>query len=262
MSNPTTARAALRETALLAARGAGRIQKDHARTRIAVEKKGAADITTQVDLECEAFIVALIRSRHPDHGVLGEEGAKDAGSSAYLWIIDPLDGTKNYAHGYGKSCVSIAVAVDGQPLLGVVYNPRAEELFVAEAGAGATLNDQPIAVSPIAELDRAMVASALTYDGRQADQAQLARLARVLGAAEAVRSDGCCALDLCDVACGRLEAYFERGIQSWDMAAGALIVKEAGGRISTFDGGPFKLFGREICASNGRIHTALTPLLT
>lgn len=261
MNSVMTERAALRETALLAARGAGRIQKEHSRARILVEKKGAADITTQVDRECESFIVEMIRSRHPGHGVLGEEGAQDPGRGAYLWIIDPLDGTKNYAHGYGKSCVSIAVAVDDEPILGVVYNPRADELFVAEAGAGATLNGQSIAVSPIAELDRAMVASALTYDGRQADRAQLERLARVLGAVEAVRSDGCCALDLCDVACGRLEAYFERGIQAWDMAAGGLIVREASGRISGFAGGPFNLLGREIVATNGRIHAALTPLL-
>lgn len=261
MSSSSPAPLTFRETALIAARGAGRIQKERARTRIAVEKKGAADIITQVDRECEEFIVAVIRARHPDHGVLGEEGAQDAGSSEYQWIIDPLDGTKNYAHGYGKSCVSIALAQRGEPILGVVFHPRADELFVAEAGAGATLNGQPIAVSPITELDRAMIASALTYDGRQADERQLRRLARVLGAAEAVRSDGCAALDLCDVACGRLEAYFERGIQSWDMAAGGLIVREAGGRISAFDGGAFNLEGREICASNGHIHAALLPLL-
>lgn len=261
MSGAFADRAALRETALIAARGAGRIQKERARTRVAVEKKGAADIITEVDRECEAFIVAVIRSRHPDHGVLGEEGAQQEGRGEYLWIIDPLDGTKNYAHGYGKSCVSIAVAARGEPILGVVYHPRADELFVAEAGAGATLNGQPISVSPIPELGSAMVASALTYDGRQADKRQLARLCRVLEAAEAVRSDGCAALDLCDVACGRLEAYFERGIQSWDIAAGGLIVREAGGQISAFNGGPFDLFGREICATNGRIHSALIPLL-
>ncbi len=252
---------ALRETAILAARGAGQIQKDRSRARVAVEKKGAADITTAVDRECEELIVELIRARHPEHGILGEEGAQQHSSAEYLWVIDPLDGTKNFAHGYGKSCVSIAVCRRGEVVLGVVYHPRADELFVAAAGAGATLNGRAIAVSPIRSLDSAMVASALTYDGRQADRAQLERLARVLAAAEAVRSDGCAALDLCDVACGRLEAYFERGIQAWDIAAGGLIVREAGGQISAFSGQPFALFGREIFASNGHIHAELAPLL-
>jgi len=254
-------RAAVLETALAAARGAGRIQKARSAARIAVEKKGPADITTAVDRECEEFIVELIHSRHPDHGVLGEEGAQKKTSSDSLWIIDPLDGTKNYAHGYGKSCVSIALAVRGEVVLGVVYHPRADELFVAERGGGATLNGAPIVVSPITALDGAMVASALTYDGRGADRAQLERLARVLAAAEAVRSDGCAALDLCDVACGRLEAYFERGLQAWDIAAGGLIVREAGGCVSRFQSTDYDVFGREIFASNGRIHEALGALL-
>jgi myo-inositol-1(or 4)-monophosphatase len=253
--------AAWLETATLAARGAGRIQRERARARVVVEKKGAADIITAVDRECEDFIVDLIRRRHPGHGVLGEEGARSEADGEWLWIIDPLDGTKNYAHGYGKSCVSIALALRGEPLLGVVYYPRADELFVAQAGQGATLNGQPIAVSPILALDSAMVASALTYDGRGADRAQLERLARVLGAAEAVRSDGCAALDLCDVACGRLDAYFERGLKAWDLAAGGLIVREAGGTVTSFAGTAYSPFGREVCASNGRIHDDLIKLL-
>src|SRR5262249_13224978 len=153
-------------------------------------------------------------------------------------------------HGYARSCVSIALA-ERHPgggvtvLLGVVFNPRADEIFAAEAGAGATLNGRAIAVSGTAALDRAMVASALTYDGRGADRAQLERLARVLGAAEALRSDGCAALDLCDVACGRFEAYFEPGLRAWDTAAGALIVREAGGHVTTFGGAPHDPFGAE-----------------
>jgi myo-inositol-1(or 4)-monophosphatase len=254
-------RSAWLQTAIEAARGAGQIQRAHGRSRVAVEKKGTADIITAVDRECEEYIVGRLRSRFPDHGVLGEEGARAESTSEYLWIIDPLDGTKNYAHGYGKSCVSIALAWRGDPILGVVYHPRLDELFIGEAGRGATCNGEPIAVSPIADLDSAMVASAITYDGRQADRAQLDRLARVLGAAEAVRSDGCAALDLCDVACGRLDAYFERGPQAWDFAAGGLIVREAGGTVSTFTGGEYSPFCREVCASNGRIHPALIKLL-
>jgi myo-inositol-1(or 4)-monophosphatase len=157
--------------------------------------------------------------------------------------------------------VSIALSLDGRVILGVVYNPHADELFVARAGSGATLNGAPIQVSKIAAMAHAMVASALTYDGRQADRPQLDRLGRVLGAAQAVRSDGCAALDLCDVARGRFEGYFERGLRPWDSAAGALIVTCAGGRVTGFSGQPHDPFAAETLASNGLIHDPLVQLM-
>ena len=252
---------ALREIAVTAAREAGRLQQEAARTRFAIEQKGPADITTAVDLACEARIVEVIRAACPDHDLLAEEGTATGGASPYLWIADPLDGTKNYAHGYARSCVSIALLIRGVAALGVVFNARQGELFVAEAGKGATLNGERISVSGVRELGRAMVASALTYDGRGADRAQLDRLGRVLGAVEAVRSDGCAALDLCDVACGRFEAYFERGLKPWDSAAAALIVQEAGGRVSAFKGAAHDIYAAETFASNGQIHEALAALL-
>lgn len=261
-----TERVRLRETAEYAAREAGRIQLARRPSTLAIERKGAADITTDVDLACEACIAAIVNECHPGHGILGEEGTRSEhqSQSPLVWIVDPLDGTKNYAHGYPRSCVSIAVAQNNsgacRVLLGVVFNPRTNEMFVAQEGAGATLNGQAICVSPIESLDRAMVASALTYQGRQADRTQLERLARVLGAAEAVRSGGCAALDLCDVACGRLDAYFEPGLHAWDTAAGALIVREAGGCVTTFDGTPHDPFGIETFASNGRVHQTLLAL--
>jgi myo-inositol-1(or 4)-monophosphatase len=253
-------RSSWKETALLAVRGAGRIQLERI-GKASVERKGPADITTDVDRACETFVAELTRTRHPGHEVLGEEGTQGRRGASHLWIVDPLDGTKNYAHGYGRSCVSLALAVDGLVVLGVVFSPRADELFLAETGRGATLNGAPIRVSDTEALDRAMVASALAYSGRVADSEQLQRLGRVLAVVEAVRSDGCAALDLCDVACGRFDAYFERGLHAWDTAAGALIVEQAGGRMSTSQGAPHDIYGRDTLATNGRLHDALLPVV-
>jgi len=253
------------DTAVLAARAAGAVQRGFLGAAV-VEDKGASDITTDVDAACERAVVEIIEGRHPGHSVLAEEGTERRGAGPWLWIVDPLDGTKNYAHGYPRSCVSIACARDGVVVAGVVFNPHADELFAAELGAGARLGAAPIRVSPTPRLSRAMVASALTYDAstptvRAADRAQLERLARVLGAAEALRSDGCCALDLCDVARGRFDGYFERGLKAWDTAAGALIVREAGGRTSDFGGGPHDPFGLDTLATNAAIHDELVALM-
>jgi myo-inositol-1(or 4)-monophosphatase len=249
------------DTAIAAAREAGRIQRERARIGVRVSAKGDADITTDVDDACERAIVSLVRSRHPSHEVLGEEGTTPEASARHVWIVDPLDGTKNYAHGYPRSAVSIALEIDRVVQVAVVYNARADELFVAERGRGATLNGEPIRVSTVATIDRAMIASALTYDGRHANRAQLERLARVLGVAEAVRSDGCAALDLCDVACGRFDAYFEPGLKPWDTAAGALIVQEAGGTVTGFEGRAFDPHVPELVATNGAIHRALLDVV-
>ncbi len=262
-----TARPAhLLESAVAAARAAGAIQAARRKGGFKVEDKGAADIVTEVDGECERAIAELVATRHPGHAVLGEEGTGSVDAEAeFLWIVDPLDGTKNYAHGYARSCVSIAVAERGEVVVGVVYNPATDELFAAEEGKGATLDGRPIRVSGTERISRAMVASALTYDPtpgvRRADPDQLERLARVLAAAEAVRSDGCCALDLCDVARGRFDAYFEHGLKSWDTAAGALIVREAGGTVTTYAGGPHHPGSPDMVASNGRFHQELVRLM-
>lgn len=262
----STVPAELFETAIAAARAAGELQLRRRGPGLKVEDKGAADIITDVDRDCEQAVVELVARRHPDHAMLAEEGTDTAGhSSPYLWIVDPLDGTKNYAHGYARSCVSVAVAERSQVVVGVVYNAAAGELFAAQAGRGATLDGAPIHVSPIPRLSRAMVASALAYDPtpgvRRADRDQLERLARVLAEAEAVRSDGCCALDLCDVARGRFDAYFEHRLKSWDTAAGTLIVREAGGTVTTYGGGPHDYSSPDMLASNGRFHAELVALM-
>lgn len=251
---------AWKETAQLAVRGAGQLQLQHL-GRATAERKGAADITTDVDRMSEQFIVEVLRERHPGHQVLGEEGTEGKRTASHLWIVDPLDGTKNYAHGYGRWCVSLALAVASEVVLGAIYASRTDELFSAEKGHGALLNGAAIRVSQTDLLDRAMVASALAYSGRVADTGQLQRLGRVLGVVEAVRSDGCAALDLCDVACGRFDAYFERGLHAWDTAAGSLIVSEAGGRVTSSQGTPHDLYGFDTVASNGRIHAALLSLV-
>jgi myo-inositol-1(or 4)-monophosphatase len=257
----------LRATLLLAVREAGRIQLERRAHPIEVSPKGFRDLVTEVDHAVEEHVFRLITERHPDHAVLGEEeaeardGEPSAGRSApALWILDPLDGTKNYAHGYGRSCVSLAYAERGLVRLGAVYNPAKEELFFAEAGRGATLNGAPIHVSSTSRLDRAMVSTALTVRGRF-EAAQLERIARLLGSVEAVRSDGSAALDLCDVAAGRFECFFEPGLAAWDVAAGGLIVAEAGGRVTRRDGSPHQLFGRDIVASNGILHPELLGLI-
>jgi myo-inositol-1(or 4)-monophosphatase len=245
-----------RESALLAARVAGEIQRRRLGGDLGIERKGVGDITTEVDHACEAAIIDVLRARHPDHDIVAEEGRGSRLGSRSCWLVDPLDGTKNFAHGYRRFCVSIALALDGQVELGVVLNPILWELFVAEAGRGATLEGVPIAVSARGELGDALVAS--TVD---AAPAQLARLGRVAAVARAVRCDGSAALDLCDVACGRLDAYFEAGLAPWDTAAGALIVAEAGGRISTFSGGHHGIGAHETLATNGRLHPPLARLM-
>jgi myo-inositol-1(or 4)-monophosphatase len=254
-------RAACRETALLAVRAAGQLQRERRRTA-SVEPKGAADITTDVDRACEKLVVELVRARHPGHDILGEEGAEGRRGARHLWIVDPLDGTKNYAHGYRRSCISLALAIEGQVVLGAVFNAGAEELFFCEKGHGATLNGLPISVSGTKALERAMVASALTYSGRRADTGQLQRLGRLLAVVEAVRSDGCAALDLCDVACGRFDAFFERGLHAWDTAAGALLVEEAGGRVTSSQGAPHDIYGLDTLATNAKLHAALLPYVS
>jgi myo-inositol-1(or 4)-monophosphatase len=248
-------------TAIEAARAAGDIQRRRLGGPLAVERKGPSDITTDVDRGCEAVVAEIVRRRHPDHDVLGEEGTEPGGGSTDLWIVDPLDGTKNFSHGYRRFCVSIALEKAGRVTLGVVYNPVTDELFAAQLGGGATLNDRIIRVSPVAVVSGAMVASALARRDGSVDREQLERLARVYQASEALRSDGCAALDLCDVACGRLDGYFEAGLHAWDTAAGVLLVREAGGLVTTYGGAGHDLRGVETLASNGLIHAELAGLL-
>ncbi len=251
--------AAARTTLVHAVQAAGSLQLQGAKAPT-VEAKGQGDLVTDVDRACEAEVVALIRQEHPTHAVLAEEGTGARVEAGPLWILDPLDGTKNYLHGLPRFGCALALMWDGIAILGAVYNPALEELFLAERGRGATLNGTSIRVSATADLTAALVGSALTVRRRFAAK-QFARLERLVESAQGVRVGGCASLDLCDVARGRLDVYLEEGLDPWDTAAGALIVREAGGVVTTFQGQPHDPFGAETLASNGRLGAALVGAL-
>jgi myo-inositol-1(or 4)-monophosphatase len=243
-------------TAVEAALAAGRIQRQYFRQRTEVHKKGRIDLVTAADLAVEQMFRDLIARRFPTHGVLGEEAA--AGTqptgSRHRWIIDPVDGTTNFAHGLAIFCVSIALEIDGQVELGVVYDPIADELFTAERGEGARLNGLPLHVSACATLVDACLCTGFPYSIRDERRRQLHVFAAFLEEAQAVRRLGSAALDLCYVATGRLDGFWEERIHPWDIAAGGLIVHEAGGRVTGMRGETFDPFAGHVLASNGAIH--------
>jgi myo-inositol-1(or 4)-monophosphatase len=190
----------------------------------------------------------------PTHAILAEEGGAHSGTDPrYRWIVDPLDGTTNYAHGFPFFCVSIGLEVEGRLTLGVVYAPSLDELFVAEAGRGATVNDRPIHVSSIDDLDQALLATGFPYDRAQFPRA-LRSFEVVSLRSQAVRRAGSAALDLCYVACGRFDGYWEHSVKPWDVAAGALLVREAGGSVSGTDGSAFGVESGQVLATNGILH--------
>src|SRR5437588_3954109 len=227
-----------------------------------IRHKSAVDIVTDVDLQSEHEILTALLKAFPTHAVLGEEGGARSGSDPrYRWIVDPLDGTTNYAHGFPFFCVSIGLEVEGRLMLGVVYAPGFDELFVAEAGRGAVVNDRPIQVSSTRDLSQALLATGFPYD--RAEFPRALKSFEVLSMhSQAVRRAGSAVLDLCYVACGRLDGYWEHHVKPWDIAAGALIVVEAGGTVTATDGSPFKVEGGQVLASNALLHASMTSTLT
>jgi myo-inositol-1(or 4)-monophosphatase len=238
--------------------------------------KGAIDPVTESDLQSQELIVGLIRRSFPDHGFLAEETAGEGGGAGpspaattppasaprpCRWIIDPLDGTVNFAHGLAAFCVSIALEVEGRLEYGVVYDPLRDELFEARRGQGALLNGRAIRVSGIDRLDRALVATGFPYDIRERLPETLGRLRRILGAVQGLRRIGSAALDMSYLACGRFDAFYEENLKPWDTAAGLLLISEAGGRLSSFNGGPYDLYSPNILCSNGWLHEKLLTLL-
>ncbi len=253
------------ETALavakMAAQKAGSLLRDSLKTDFKVSKKGPTNLVTEIDLRAESIIIEFIERHFPDHSVLSEEREEKVGSAPYRWVIDPIDGTTNYAHGYSCFCVSIAQEVEGNLKLGVVYDPIANELFWAERNQGAFLNDEPIRVSRVEELIESLVATGFPYDPKERDL-NLELFARMTRSVRGVRRDGSAALDLCYVACGRFDGFWEISLNPWDVAAGQLIVEEAGGRVTRFDQSPCGIEGSQVLASNGKLHGALSELLT
>jgi len=231
--------------------------------------KSAIDPVTESDLASQETIISLIRQTFPDHGFLAEEAMEEVGEGAkvpdhpptYRWIIDPLDGTVNFAHGFPMFCVSIAFEAAGVLEYGVIYDPLREELFEAKRGGGATLNGQPIRVSQVGRLEAALVVTGFPYDIRMRLPETMARMGRMLAVAQGVRRAGSAALDLAYVAAGRLDGFWEENLKPWDTAAGVLLVAEAGGAVSTFTDAPYTLTAANILASNGLLHADMVRLL-
>jgi myo-inositol-1(or 4)-monophosphatase len=238
------------------AREAGALLMQYFDQHVKVEYKGEADLVTIADRKSEALIRDRIRAQFPGHDVLGEEeGLRDTGSE-FRWYVDPLDGTTNFAHGYPVFCVSMALQRKGEMIAGVCYDPTRNELFAAERGKGAFLNEQPIHVSAIAKLAEALVSTGFPSHKRHKNP-NIYFYHQLTLRSHGVRRAGSAALDLCSVACGRFDGFWEFNLNPWDTAAGVLIVEEAGGRASDFSGGPFPLNSRETLASNGVIHEEL-----
>jgi myo-inositol-1(or 4)-monophosphatase len=244
-----------------AAARAGALIRARYRERQDISFKSEVDLVTAVDRQAEQLIVEAIRDAFPAHGIVAEESAAVVGEDPHRWYIDPLDGTTNFAHGYPHFAVSLALAREEELLLGLVYDPIREETFTALRGAGARLNGAPIGVSDTPALERALLGTGFPYDRRQHADFYLAFLREGMLRGQGVRRSGSAALDLCYVACGRLDAFWEWKLHPWDTAAGRLIVEEAGGRVSDFRAHPHRLAGEETAASNGHLHEQLLAMI-
>jgi myo-inositol-1(or 4)-monophosphatase len=244
-----------------AARKAGALLSRRRGNLKEINYKGSVDLVTDADRESQELIRGLIQRNFPGHDILGEEDLSRDKGSEYRWLIDPLDGTTNYAHDFPVFCVSIALEYNETIILGVVFDPTREELFTARRGMGAERNGQTITVSRERQLSKSLLATGFPYDIRESEINNLDHFARLAVRAQAVRRCGSAALDLCYTACGRFDGFWEMKLAPWDMAAGALMIKEAGGTITDFGGAPFSHYGREMLATNGLIHEQMVSVL-
>ncbi len=251
------------ELAVRAARDAGRIQREQYEGDFEIHTKSAViDLVTDVDRASEKLIIDAIQTERGVDAILAEEGGgSDDPDAEWRWVIDPLDGTVNYAHGYPRFCVSIGVERRGVATVGVVYDPLLDELFSAVRGRGAMLNDRALRVSEKAQFDQAMLATGFAYDVHRSLEDNLDHFTAFVKTVQAIRRDGSAALNLCYVAAGRFDGFWEIKLHPWDVAAGLLIVEEAGGRASDFSGRQSETNDREIVASNGPLHNAMLEIL-
>lgn len=248
-------------TAVEAVVRAGEIHLSRFRSGVRVDKKGAIDLVTEVDLDVERMFRAMIATRFPDHHVLAEELGGGAGTSRHRWVFDPLDGTTNYAHGLPIFCASLALEIDGVAEVAAVYDATRHELFTAERGVGAWLNGEPLKVSTTAAMIEALLVTGFPYDVQKDPEPYMRVFSAFIARARAVRRLGSAAIDLCYVAAGRMDGFWEAQLNPWDTRAGALIVQEAGGRVTGMDGQPWVPENGHILASNGAIHEAMLEIL-
>jgi myo-inositol-1(or 4)-monophosphatase len=243
---------------------AGEIQMSRRESGFQIDKKGTIDLVTEVDLECEKMCRAVVAERFPHHDILAEELSSGPGqprTSRYRWVFDPLDGTTNYAHGLPVFCASLALEIDGRAEVAAIYDPTRKELFTGERGQGAFVNGTRLRVSETRNLLDALLVTGFPYDVHEKLVPLLAMFGAFLGHARAVRRLGSAALDLCYVAAGRIDGFWEQTLKPWDVAAGALIVEEAGGRITGMDGSRFDPAAAHLVASNGQIHEAMLDVI-
>lgn len=247
--------------AVQAAEKAGLLLKKRISRKRTVDYKGVVNLVTEMDILSEKIIVNEIRRHYPNHSFLVEENTIKEEDSPFRWIIDPLDGTTNYAHTFPIFCVSIALAKRGEIILGVVYDPMRDELFVAEKGKGSCLNGRKISVSSTPKLSQSLLATGFPYDLRESRTNNFDHFRNFALRVHAVRRTGSAALDLCYVAAGRFDGFWEMKLGPWDLAAGSLMVREAGGKTTDFLGASLGLDGRRVLASNGRIHREMITIL-
>jgi len=245
-----------------AAHQAGALLRDNwLKPKIIEVKTDIVDLVTNVDKAADALITGMLRAQFPTHQIVAEESAVSGQEGPYRWYIDPLDGTTNFAHGFPHFAVSIALAHQSQVLVGVVYDPLRDETFCASRGDGATLNGKPVRVSQAPALDQALVLTGFPYDRRKRSEFYLRFYQAFMVRTQGVRRSGSAALDLCYVACGRADAFWEWRLHPWDTAAGSLIVEEAGGKMSNFAGASFDVLGEQTLASNGLLHQEMIEVL-
>jgi len=244
------------DLATQAALDSGKLLAEKQQSDFRISKKGPVNLVTEMDILAEQIIVDRIRDSFPDHQILAEERGGETGSAPVKWVIDPLDGTTNYAHGYRFFCVSIGIEVEGEIVVGVVYDPVCQELFSAVRGEGSTLNGEPVFVSGETRLADSLLCTGFSYGEAEIEE-NLKLFNHMMRTSRSVRRDGSAALDLCYVACGRFEGFWELSLNPWDVAAGTLIVQEAGGRVTRFDGSACTIYDRECLATNGRIHQVI-----
>jgi len=240
---------------------AGEIQQRGQADGFTVAKKGAIDLVTEIDLACERMCREVIADHFPDHTVIGEELGSDERSASHRWVFDPIDGTTNYAHGLPIYCASLGLEIDGVAEVGAIFDPSRQELFTAERGLGAFRNGQPLRVSDTAGVDDALLVTGFPYDVRARGPELVGMFGTFLEHARAVRRLGSAALDLCYVAAGRFDGYWEHHLKHWDVAAGVLIVREAGGTVTGMDGTPLDMSAPHLVASNGRIHEGMLSII-